>query len=68
MSDGMSDSRALGRLSGEVQSAAFALFEALHNAEQGHRGWAIDVLTTVNEILEPLGYRLQRKSQDERWE
>jgi len=68
MSDGMSDSRALGRLSGDLEVATYNLAEHLIKARIGHRGLAVDVVATINDILVPLGFRIQEKIQNEQWE
>lgn len=62
MSDGMSDANAVGRLGERLESAAYDLREAIEAAENGHRGIAIDVLATVNEVLQKFGlkYELRR--------
>lgn len=61
MSDGMSDSRALGSIAGELERAAHQLRAAIQRANDGHRGMSIDVEETVNEILVGTYYRVERK-------
>lgn len=58
MSDGMSDSRALGSMSAEVETAAYDLGKALKAAAGGHRGWKIRELETANEVLRSFGYQV----------
>lgn len=59
MSDGMSDSHALGRLSRDLEHAAMNLRNAIRHARKGHRGLTVSIEDTVNHWLEGSGYRLQ---------
>lgn len=58
----MSDANAVGRLSRELQDAAYRLRDAIAAAYEGHRGIGVDVVETVNEVLrrsvEPVPFRL----------
>lgn len=60
MSGGQQEAAALGELSSELREAAFKMRDAVKDAEAGHRGMAIDVQETVNEILLPSGWKLVR--------
>jgi hypothetical protein len=60
MSGGMEDASAVGGISRRLQEATHKLLEAIEEAEAGHRGIGVDVRGTVNEILVPAGWNLQR--------
>jgi len=63
MSDGMSDSRAVGEIGSKLERAALELRIAIRRAEEGHRGLTVDILATVNEVLEGTGFELRSKPQ-----
>lgn len=61
MSDGMSDSKALGKLEADLREAAYVLRDALRAAEEGHRGWTVGgYAQLVNAVLAPDGWEVRR--------
>jgi hypothetical protein len=60
VSGGLEDANAVGGLANDLKDAAYVLRDAVKAAEEGHRGIAIDVVATVNEVLLPSGWKLVR--------
>lgn len=58
MSDGPSDAAACRGLGTSLELAAHDLKLAIRRAEAGHRGWSVDVLVVVNDVLKGSGWRL----------
>jgi hypothetical protein len=58
----------LGELEVRVREAAHVLKDALLACERGHRGWKIDPLPVVNEVLDIFDtpYRLVKQTNLER--
>ena len=60
MSGGMEDANAVGRLGVKLREAAYQMRDAIKEAEEGHRGLTVDVLSEVNEIMLPCGWKVVR--------
>lgn len=51
MSDGMRDATALGQLAQKLEEATYELRDAIKAAEEGHRGYMVDIQATINCVL-----------------
>lgn len=58
MSDGMSDASAVGAMGARVERCAGDLVRAMYAGRGGHRGLAIDELSTVNDVFKMYGLRV----------